>query len=152
MQKLVNRKRCISLILVAAYYFQTKRKEKERKAKHAKAGVEISNHELASHQYVVHIRVFQPIHSSCAVILHVLLQRFTADYCNVHILMLWIWSVHMQILRTEILNAYTYKAARRFTSLTKALRVSRMLQEVPIKHKYCTHSNALECHHAKILE
>ena len=69
MQKLVNRKQCISLILVAAYYFQTKRKEKERKAKHAiaKAGVEISNHELASHQYVVHIRVFQPIHSSCAV-------------------------------------------------------------------------------------
>jgi len=81
MQKLVNRKQCISLILVAAYYFQTKRKEKERKAKHAEAGVEISNHELASHQYVVHnvnsTYTCFPTNSF-----------FTADYCNVHILML----------------------------------------------------------------
>ena len=45
MQILVNGKQFISLILVAAYYSQRKRKEKARKAKHAEAGVEISNHE-----------------------------------------------------------------------------------------------------------
>ena len=145
MQKLVNRKRCISLILVAAYYFQTKRKEKERKAKHAEAGVEISNHELASHQYVVYIRVFQPIHSSCAVtkIHSRLLQCSHTDVVNMK-------CSHANIKNWDF--ECIYKADRRFTSLTKALRLSRMLQEVPIKHKYCTHSNALECHHAKIQE
>jgi len=147
MQILVNGKQCISLILVAAYYSQRKRKEKARKAKHAEAGVEISNHECKySVASVCCPQHMQPMHSSCAVtkIHSRLLQNL-----NVHILMLWIWSI------ANIKNwdfECIYKAARWFTGLTKALRVSRTLQEVPIKHKYCTDSNALECHHAKILE
>ena len=150
MQKLVNTKQCIFIDSRGSILFPNREKEKERKAKHAEAGVEISNHECKHISFTSvcapHTCVLKPMYLSYAVtkIHSRLLQNL-----NVHILMLWIWSI------ANIKNwdfERIYKAARWFTGLTKALRVSRTLQEVPIKHKYCTDSNALECHHAKILE
>ena len=120
---------------------------------HAEAGVEISNHECKHISFTSvcapHTCVLKPMYLSYAVtkIHSRLLQSF-----NVHILMLWMWNVHTHANVKNWDFECIYKAARWFTGLTKALRVSRTLQEVPIKHKYCTDSNALECHHAKILE
>ena len=45
MQKLVNTKQCIFIDSRGSILFPNTEKEKERKAKHAEAGVEISNHE-----------------------------------------------------------------------------------------------------------
>jgi len=55
-------------LILGAHNFQTsfsKQTDVERRAKHAKAGVEISNHECITKKH--HIFVMHPTHFSCAV-------------------------------------------------------------------------------------
>lgn len=93
-------------LILVAYYFQTwfsKQRDIERKAKHAEAGFEISNHECKQRSFTVcwpHMFAADALFICC----HKNSQQAIVENFNIHILMLF---TYMQMLRTEISNACT---------------------------------------------